>query len=45
MIEFTGNIQVHHPDRQRTEDMQAIWSTHAAAINRLQNDQNNPDGQ
>jgi len=43
MIEYTGNIQVHHPD-PRDEDMAAIWSTHRAAINRLLIDQNNPDG-
>jgi len=44
MIEFTGNIEVHHPDKQHDEDMAAIWTTHRLAINRLVQDQNNPDG-
>jgi hypothetical protein len=45
VIEFTGNIEVHHPDRIYQEDLSAVMITHAAAINRLQQDQHNPDGQ
>ena len=39
MIEYTGNIQVHH-DR----DMAQIWGQQRAMVNRLVQDQNNPDG-
>ena len=39
MIEYTGNIQVHHSD-----DMAQIWGQQRALINRLVQDQNNPDG-
>jgi len=44
VIEVTGNIEVHHPDKQYAEDMAAVWSTHRLAINRLLTDSNNPDG-
>ena len=39
MIEYTGNIQVHH-DR----DMAVIWGQQRDLINRITTDQNNPDG-
>lgn len=44
MIEYTGNIQVHHPDRVYAEERAAIDKLTAATINRLVQDQNNPDG-
>jgi len=39
MIEYTGNIQVHHRD-----DMAQIWGQQRALINRITQDQNNPEG-
>lgn len=44
MIEYTGNIQVHHPDRVYAEERATIDAHTAATINRLVRDQNNPDG-
>ena len=40
MIELTGNIKVHH-DR----DMAQIWGQQRDTVNRLVQDQNNPDGE
>lgn len=42
MIEITGNIQVHHPER---EDRANIDAHTRAVVNRLIQDQNNPDGE
>jgi hypothetical protein len=41
VIEVTGNIVVHHPER---EDRNAIDAHTRALINRLIQDQNNPEG-
>jgi len=38
-IEWTGGIQVHHDENQA-----AIWAHQRAVINRITQDQNNPDG-
>lgn len=41
MIEITGNIVVHHQDR---EDRTNIDNHTRALVNRLVQDQNNPEG-
>ena len=38
-VEWTGNIQVHHD-----EDRATIWAHQRATINRIVQDQNNPEG-
>lgn len=46
MIERTGNLEVHRPERRdwEAEGWRDIEAQTRAAINRLQQDQNNPDG-
>lgn len=41
MIEYTGNLIVHHPD---LEDRAAVLRHHANQVNQLVADQNNPEG-
>jgi hypothetical protein len=46
MIERTGNLEVHRPERRdwETEGWRDIEKQTRATINRLLTDQNNPDG-
>jgi hypothetical protein len=46
MIEYTGNIKVDRPERRdwEAEGWRDIEAQTKATINRLQVDQNNPDG-
>lgn len=46
MIEYTGNIQVHRPERRdwEAEGWRDIEAHTRATINRLMTDSNNPDG-
>lgn len=46
MIEYTGNIQVHRPERRdwEAEGWDDIARQTRATINRLMTDSNNPDG-
>ena len=46
MIELTGNLEVHRPERRdwETEGWADIEAHARATINRLMTDSNNPDG-
>jgi len=47
VIERTGNLEVHRPERRdwEAEGWAAIEAHTRATINRLQQDSNNPDGE